>query len=133
MSDLQAGASREIVLEAFDTLFNTRDYEAAAAFWSPDYIQHGAHIPAGGSGLFELIKNLPPTLRYENRLVVGTGDMVIAHGPFSGIGLPANWIAADIILTKDGVLVEHWDVIEDEAAMRASKSGNPMFSAAFPS
>ena len=36
--------NKKIVLEAFDTLFNRRDFEKAATFWSPDYIQHSAHI-----------------------------------------------------------------------------------------
>jgi predicted SnoaL-like aldol condensation-catalyzing enzyme len=63
---------------------------------------------------------------------VADGNFVIIHGPFSGIGLPANWIVADIIRMKDGVLVEHWDVIQDEATQAQSKSGNPMFGASFP-
>jgi len=58
---------------------------------------------------------------------------VILHGRFSGIGLPANWIAADILLIKDGVLVKHWDVIEDEVTEAQSKSGRPMFGIGFPS
>jgi predicted SnoaL-like aldol condensation-catalyzing enzyme len=57
---------------------------------------------------------------------------VIVHGRFSGIGLPVNWIAADIVRIKDGVLVEHWDVIEDEASREQSKSGLPMFGNTFP-
>jgi len=36
--------NKALVLEAFDTLFNKRDYAAAERFWSPDYIQHSAHI-----------------------------------------------------------------------------------------
>ena len=40
---------------------------------------------------------------------------------------PVNWIAADIVLIKDGVLVEHWDVIQYEATRESSKSGLPMF------
>ena len=32
--------NKELVLTAFETLFNKGDYEAAAKFWSPDYIQH---------------------------------------------------------------------------------------------
>ena len=124
--------NRALVLEAFNTLFNKRDYAAAERFWSPDYIQHSAHIAAGRDGLFNLIKSLPPTLRYENHVIVADGDSVITHGRFSGIGLPANWIAADIITMKDGVLVEHWDVIQDEATKEQSKSGNPMFGNAFP-
>jgi predicted SnoaL-like aldol condensation-catalyzing enzyme len=79
-----------------------------------------------------LIKNIPPTLRYEPGVIVAEGDVVIMHGRFSGFGLPVNWIAADIIRMKDGILVEHWDVIQDEATKEQSKSGNPMFGDSFP-
>jgi predicted SnoaL-like aldol condensation-catalyzing enzyme len=89
--------------------------------------QHSAHIGPGREGLFDLIKNLPPTLKYEPGTIVAEGDFVIVHGRFSGIGLPVNWIAADIVRVKDGVLAEHWDVIEDEATQEQSKSGRPMF------
>ena len=57
--------NKELVLEAFDTLFNKRDYAAAEKFWSPDYIQHSAHIEPGREGLFNLVKNTPSTLKYR--------------------------------------------------------------------
>lgn len=133
MSESTAEKNKAIVLEAFDTLFNKRDYAAAEKFWSPNYVQHSAHIPAGRGGLFNLIKALPASLKYENQVIVSDGDYVITHGRFSGHGLPASWIAADIIVMKDGVLVEHWDVIQDESTKEASKSGNPMFGDTFPS
>ena len=120
-----------LVLEAFDTLFNKRDYEAAARFWSPTYIQHSAHIEPGREGLFSLIKSTPPTLKYEPGLIVADGEFVIVHGRFSGHGGPKNWIAADIVRIVDGLLAEHWDVIEDEASRLSSKSGLPMFGADF--
>jgi predicted SnoaL-like aldol condensation-catalyzing enzyme len=44
----------------------------------------------------------------------------------------ANWIAADILRIRDGNLVEHWDVIQDEATQEQSKSGRPMFGDSFP-
>jgi predicted SnoaL-like aldol condensation-catalyzing enzyme len=119
--------NKDLVLKAFDTLFNKRDYATAETFWSPKYIQHSAHIEPGREGLFNLIKNTPATLKYEPGLVVADGDFVILHGRFSGLGLPVNWIAADIVRVKDGVLAEHWDVIEDEASRESSKSGLPMF------
>jgi predicted SnoaL-like aldol condensation-catalyzing enzyme len=119
--------NKALVMEAFDTLFNKRDYAAAEKFWSPHYIQHRAHTAAGREGLFDLIKSLPPTLKYEPGTIVAEGDFVIVHGRFSRFGAPANWIAADIVRIKDGVLVEHWDVIEDEASREQSKSGLPMF------
>jgi predicted SnoaL-like aldol condensation-catalyzing enzyme len=119
--------NKALVLEAFDTLFNKRDYAAAERFWSPHYIQHSAHIAPGREGLFDLIKSLPPTLKYEPGTIVAEENFVIVHGRFSDFGLPVNWIAADIVRIKDGVLVEHWDVIQDEAKQEQSKSGRPMF------
>jgi predicted SnoaL-like aldol condensation-catalyzing enzyme len=90
--------NKRLVLDAFDTLFNKRDYGAAQKFWSPNYIQHSAHIPPGRDGLFN-----------------------------SGL-LSVNWIAADILHINDGVLLDHWDVIQDEAI----KEQLPMFGDKFP-
>ena len=121
-----------LVLEAFDTLFNRRDYGAAERFWSARYIQHSAHIGPGREGLFDLIRSAPAALRYENQLIVAEGDFVIAHGRFSGIGRPAAWIAADVVRIEDGKLAEHWDVLQDEATKAESVSGLPMFGDRFP-
>jgi predicted SnoaL-like aldol condensation-catalyzing enzyme len=124
--------NKALVLEAFDTLFNQRDYVSAERFWSPNYIQHSAHIEPGRDGLFNLIKSAPTALKYESGVIAADGDFVIVHGRFSGHSRPANWIAADILRIKDGILVEHWDVIQDEATREQSKSGRPMFGDAFP-
>jgi predicted SnoaL-like aldol condensation-catalyzing enzyme len=123
--------NKRLVLEGFDTLFNKRDYTAAEKFWSPDYIQHSAHIEPGREGLFNLVKTLPPTLKYEPGTIVAEEDFVIVHGRFSGLQ-PVNWIAADILRIEDGVFAEHWDVIQDEATKETSKSGLPMFGNEFP-
>jgi hypothetical protein len=82
--------NKALVLEAFDTLCNKRDFVAAE------------------------------------------GNFVIVHGRFSGFGAPENWIAADIVRIQNGILVEHWDVIQDEATEEQSKSGAPMFGKTFP-
>jgi predicted SnoaL-like aldol condensation-catalyzing enzyme len=124
--------NKALVLEAFDTLFNKRDYAAAERFWSPGYVQHSAHIAPGRDGLFNLIKSLPLTLKYEPGMIVAEGEIVFVHGRFSGFGAPANWIAADILRIQNGILVEHWDVIQDEATEEQSISKRPMFGATFP-
>jgi predicted SnoaL-like aldol condensation-catalyzing enzyme len=124
--------NKALVLEAFDTLFNKRDYREAEKFWSPNYIQHSAHIEPGREGLFNLIKAAPPSLKYEPGVILAEGDYVIVHGRFSNIGLPVNWIAADVVRLKDGILVEHWDVIQDEATEEQSRSKAPMFGNTFP-
>jgi predicted SnoaL-like aldol condensation-catalyzing enzyme len=132
MSKTTPEQNKALVLEAFDTLFNKRDYHAAERFWSERHLQHSAHIAPGRDGLFNLIRTLPATLKYENQLIVAEGDYVIAHGRFSGHGRPAAWVAADIVRIEDGRLAEHWDVLQDEATEGQSLSGLPMFGDRFP-
>ena len=132
MGDTKESSNKALVLEAFDALFNRRDYAEAERYWSPRYIQHSAHIKPGREGLFDLVKGLPPTLRYEPGVIVADGDFVIVHGRFSGFGKPVSWIAADILRVENGILTEHWDVIQDEATREQSKSGLPMFGESFP-
>ena len=126
-------ANKALVLEAFDTLFNKHDYKVAERYWSSNYIQHSAHIPPGRDGLFGLVKSVPPEMKYENSLIMAEGDMLMLHGRFSGLGLPANWIVVDIVRIENGLLAEHWDVIQDEVTREKSVGGLPMFGAVFPS
>jgi predicted SnoaL-like aldol condensation-catalyzing enzyme len=124
--------NKALVLEAFDTLFNRKDYAAAEKFWSPDYIQHSAHIPPGRDGLFGLVKAAPAAMRYENSLIMAEGDLLMLHGRFTNHGGPAAWILLDVVRLEDGRLAEHWDVIEDEVTREASVSGLPMYGSVFP-
>lgn len=126
-----ADKNKQLVLDAFDCLFNKRDYAKAETFWSPDYVQHSAHIGPGRQGVFDLVKGLPATLRYEPGLVLANDTFVMLHGRYSGFG-PVSWIVTDIVKVEMGALVEHWDVIEDEATEKQSKSGSPMFGLTFP-
>jgi predicted SnoaL-like aldol condensation-catalyzing enzyme len=127
MSQTIQEKNKALVLDAFDTLFNKRDYAAAEKYWSRNYIQHSAHIEPGRDGLFNLIRSSPDTLHYEHQLIVAEGDYVIIHGRFSGTGGAVAWVAADIVRIENGRLAEHWDVLQDEATKAESKSGLPMF------
>jgi predicted SnoaL-like aldol condensation-catalyzing enzyme len=124
--------NKELVLQAFDTLFNKQDYKAAERYWSSNYLQQSAHIPPGRDGLFNLVRSMPASLKYEPALIVAENDYVIVHGRFSGTGRPRNWIAADVVRVADGMLAEHWDVLQDEATKAESRSGLPMFGTTFP-
>jgi len=132
MRDSKESRNKDRVLKAFDALFNRRDYAEAEQYWSPCYIQHSAHIAPGRDGLFNLVKSIPPTLKYEPGVIAADGDFVIVHGRFSGFGQPVNWVVADILRIENGILMEHWDVIQDEVTREQSKSGLPMFGERFP-
>ena len=101
MSDNTSEANKALVLEAFDTLFNRRDYASAERFWSPRYIQHSAHIAPGREGLFDLIRAAPATLRYEHGLILaegGCGDYCGARMQGEGIEPRIIWLChADML------------------------------------
>jgi predicted SnoaL-like aldol condensation-catalyzing enzyme len=131
MAQMTNEETKAFLLEAFDTLFNSHDVEAAARFWSKDYVQHSAHIAPGREGLFDLVLAAPDTLHYENDLVLVDGEDAMMHGRFTGMGAPRAWIAADRLKIRDGLLAEHWDVIQDEATEEESVSKRPMFKDGF--
>src|SRR3982074_3626320 len=108
----QEARNKALVLEAFDALFNRRDFPSVEKDWSPTYIQHSAVIPPGREGLLSLVRSL--TRRYEPSLAVAEGDHVMVHGRYSGGGRPTR-IVVDILRIEGGRIAEHWDVLQDEA------------------
>src|SRR5260370_34446286 len=88
MSNSSPERNKAIVLEAFETLFNKRDYAAAERFWSPNYIQHSAHIAPGREGLFNLVRSVPETMHYENQLIVAEGHYLTPHSHSTQISTP---------------------------------------------
>lgn len=121
-----------LVLDALDTLFNKKDYVKAAQFWSDSYVQHSRLVPAGREGLFNLVQTLPD-VRFEYDMVVAKGDFVWVHSRYTNSATSTALIGVDIMRIENGKLVEHWDVLQDEATRSESAGGNPMFGDTFPS
>ncbi|KVG25780.1 nuclear transport factor 2 family protein [Burkholderia ubonensis] len=119
-----------LVLDALDTLFNRKDYAKAAQFWSDSYVQHSRHVPAGRDGLFGLVRTLVD-LRFEYDRVIAKDDFVWVHSRYTSSAGPAALIGVDILRIEDGKLVEHWDVLQDEATRGESAGGYPMFGDTF--
>ncbi|MFK0160314.1 ester cyclase [Streptomyces sp. NPDC090493] len=130
MTDIE-DRNRALALEALDALFNKRDYTVVERFWSPDYIQHSSCIAPGRNGILEQAKSMP-TLRYECELAMAEGDMVMLRGRFSGNGQATPWIVAHALRIENGLLAEHWDVVESEATRAESLSGLPSYGNDFP-
>jgi predicted SnoaL-like aldol condensation-catalyzing enzyme len=58
------------------------------------------------------------------------GDHVMIYGRYAVPGRPAL-ISVDIFRLENGILVEHWDVLQEEATAAESAGGHPMFGSAF--
>jgi predicted SnoaL-like aldol condensation-catalyzing enzyme len=119
--------NKQLVLEAFDAAFNRKETDAFERFWSSNYIQHSTTIQPGKEGLKNAIASRPPEFQYEHGLIIAEGDFVMVHGRFSNIGEPRAIIVVNILRIENGLLAEHWDVIEKEVTKEESKSGLPMF------
>src|SRR5438094_846108 len=68
MNQSREAKNKALVLEAFEILFNKRDYTAAEGFWSPDYVQHSAHIAPGPDG--SCFSKVIPALQAEGHQVI---------------------------------------------------------------
>jgi hypothetical protein len=90
MSQSLQERNKAIAIEAFETLFNKRDYVTAEKFWVADYIQHASHLKQGREGLFKVARELPPDFHWDYDLIAAEGDLVWIHGRYSGRGVPTN-------------------------------------------
>jgi predicted SnoaL-like aldol condensation-catalyzing enzyme len=127
LSQSNAG-NKELVLKAVSELFIKRDVTAVDRYWDPAYVQHNPRMPNGSAFLKRFIASLRPEASYEPGLVLESGDFVAVHGRYTGFA-EKPMVAVDIFKVRDGKLVEHWDVIQEEVPADKSPSGNLMFPA----
>lgn len=118
--------NKDLVRTAMTRLFVDRDLGALGDYWDPGYIQHNPRMPNGLDFFRQIIPALKPDFRYEPGLVMEDGEFVMIHGRYTGwTEKPA--IGVDIFRVKNGRLVEHWDVIQEEVPAAQAASGQPMF------
>ena len=126
MSQTLQEKNKALLIGGFNTLFNKRDFAKAEKYWSPNYIQHSAHIEPGRDGLFNLVKSFPPGSVWEHGIIMAEGDHVMVHSRYTNPDGSAL-VVVDIMRIANGLFQEHWDVIEPEAGEAESKSKLPMF------
>lgn len=121
-----SNSNKALVIEVLQAVFVKRDTSIVSTHFSSDYIQHNPLIPNGPESIPPMVAALPPEFQYEMGMVVAEGDLVMAHGRYTGWG-SNPMIAVDIFRVVDGKLAEHWDVMQQEVPASATASGNPMF------
>jgi len=118
--------NRETVLNAMTDLFVRRDPTAVDRYWGDPYIQHNPGVPDGTAPLREIVESLGPDFRYEPGMIAADGEIVMIHGRYTN-WMPKPVVAVDIFRVRDGRIVEHWDVIQEEVPSSETKSGRSMF------
>lgn len=120
-------ANKRLVSNAMHDLFVTRNAaRAVQLYFGKPYLQHNPTIPDGADDLPKIVASLPANFKYEPGIIVADGDMVMIHGLYTGWG-PKPLVTVDIFRVKNGKLVEHWDVMQEDVPSSKTKSGRPMF------
>lgn len=119
-------SNKELVKAAMTALFVNRDVTAIDTYWGQDYVQHNPHIPNGHEALQRIVAGLAPDFTYEPGLVLEDGDFVVIHGRYTGWAAKPM-LAADYFKVKDGKLIEHWDVMQEEVPREQTAAKTAMF------
>jgi len=118
--------NRQIVKEALAALFERRDPLAVERYYAADYLHHTPTLPQGRNALTKRVAQLPDTVLYEPGILVSEGEYVAAHGRISGWAVKTQ-VVMDLFRLRNGLIVEHWDVRQDEAPAAPRNGGLPMF------
>ncbi|MGB6543517.1 MAG: nuclear transport factor 2 family protein [Xanthobacteraceae bacterium] len=124
----QMEENKKAVTAFYDAAINQKDFDAAAKFIGPRYVQHNPRAADGPEGLkafLGVLREKFPDYHSEIKRVFADGDYVILH--VHNVPMPGARGAAivDIFKLEGGKIVEHWDVRQE--IPEQSANSNTMF------
>jgi predicted SnoaL-like aldol condensation-catalyzing enzyme len=124
----QMEENKKAVTAFYDAAINQKDFEAAAKFIGPRYVQHNPRAADGPEGLkafLGVLREKFPDYHSEIKRAFAEGDYVILH--VHNVPMPGARGAAivDIFKLEGGKIVEHWDVRQE--IPEQSANSNTMF------
>lgn len=125
-ADGHKNENKDFVVNAITELFIDGDITAIDRYWATHYKQRNPSFPSGTAVIKELFSNMPPNFKYEMGMVIAENDLVVIHRRYTGFALKPL-IAVDIFRIENGLIAEHWDILQEEVLDTAS--GLPMFEA----
>ena len=121
--------NKRFVADFYDIIINQKDYERAKPYMGPRYRQHNPLVKDYPEGLGEFInflKTNAPLARSEIVRSFAEGDYVILHvHSWRQPDTRGRAIIEIFRLNEDGLIDEHWDVIQE--IPETSENPNSMF------
>ena len=112
----QEEANLALVLAMFEHVLNPMDARAVDRFIAPDYIQHNQLAEPGRDGLkrfLDMIRDQTPEAVHDVKRAFVDGDHVTVHSHVRRWPGDLGWAVIDIFRIADGLIAEHWDVMQD--------------------
>lgn len=109
-------ANLDLVLALFAEVLNPMDSSAVDRFIAPDYVQHSQLAPPGREALkafLDKIRAETPEAVHDVKRAFVDGDHVIVHYNVRRWPGDKGFAVIDIFRVKDGLIAEHWDVLQD--------------------
>ena len=124
----QEEANRALVTEFYNQFFNEHDTERSARVLADDYIQHNPEVPDGKAPFVDYFTGyFQENPGYQSRIVrsAADGDLVWLHVHSTNGDEDPGEAVVDIFRVEQGMIVEHWDVIQ--SVPEESANDNTMF------
>lgn len=118
--------NKQTVLAFYDALVNKKDFNLARTFVGPRYIQHNPLWEDGFAGLQALVAMLKSdfsSARSDVKRCFADGDHVILHVHSIRVPGSAGRAIVDIFRLENGLIAEHWDVIQEVPPTSANRNG----------
>jgi predicted SnoaL-like aldol condensation-catalyzing enzyme len=109
-------ANLALVLQMFEQVLNPMDSRAVDRFIAPDYIQHNQMAEPGREGLkrfLDMIRARTPETVHDVKRALVDGDHVTVHYHVRRWPGDDGWAVIDIFRLENGLIAEHWDVMQD--------------------
>jgi len=109
-------SNKDVVLGFFEEVIKNHDVSKLEKYVKPDYMQHNPNAGQGIEGVrsfFSMMYEKFPNRRTEVLAIVEQGDMVALYQQSynNGDDVISNKII-DVMRIEDGMLAEHWDIVE---------------------
>lgn len=121
-------ANHDLVIEMYHKVLIAMDSSAVDRYIAPDYIQHSMLAPPGRDALkafLDHVKVESPDAKQTIHRSFADGDHVIVHTHVERWPGDPGLAVVDIFRCEGGVIVEHWDVLQDVPAQPVNP--NSMF------
>lgn len=120
-------AAAELVHQYVEVVVNGREFDRIDEFVAEDIVQHNPNLPNGRAAMQQFWEGFLgplPDARIEVVRTISDGTMVWEHALLTRGPDDPGIAAVDIYRVEDGMIVEHWDVVQQVPAETAS--GNHM-------
>jgi predicted SnoaL-like aldol condensation-catalyzing enzyme len=112
MTTTETERNRKIVLDGFAE-FARGNRNVLRTLIAEDFVEHSPGNPSGRDAFLEYILNSPfARSRLEVKRVIADRDHVVIHYHMIEPGAERGTAVVDIVRMEDGLIVEHWDVLQ---------------------